>query len=173
MTQIEIRASEEFCTIFSDFFRLYDEDLDVQCVHIQDTEGGECVFDGRARAFTFPVYLGAFQDFIEDVLQQKENPPVLSFGSAFLSVHDALFTKADGKIANLTEKECAVLVYLHRRKGEPVSRDELLHAVWDYAEGVETHTLETHIYRLRQKIETDPSTPVVLLTADDGGYRVE
>lgn len=71
----------------------------------------------------------------------------------------------------LTEKEKNILVYLARHKTDVIGRQALLDEVWGYAETVETHTLETHIYRLRQKIEVDPTDPKVLLT-DDQGYRL-
>ncbi len=72
----------------------------------------------------------------------------------------------------LTEKEVAVIDYLYSYSHRTVSRKELLTAVWDYAESVETHTLETHIYRLRQKIEVDPSAPRILCT-DENGYTLK
>lgn len=71
----------------------------------------------------------------------------------------------------LTEKEAEILCCLARAGGGFVSRRELLTDVWGYVEGVETHTIETHIYRLRQKIETDPASPLLLLT-DEQGYRL-
>ena len=76
----------------------------------------------------------------------------------------------DKKI-RLTEKETAILKYLYRAGNKPVSRDTLLGEVWGYNSGVTTHTLETHIYRLRQKIEEDPSHAQILLT-EQGGYRL-
>ncbi|WP_370336062.1 winged helix-turn-helix domain-containing protein [Parvularcula marina] len=71
----------------------------------------------------------------------------------------------------LTDKEAAILRYLYRAGTRPVSREELLGEVWGYQSGITTHTLETHIYRLRQKIEPDPSEAKLLITVE-GGYRL-
>jgi DNA-binding response OmpR family regulator len=72
----------------------------------------------------------------------------------------------------LTDKEGAILKYLYRAGGRPVPRAVLLDEVWGYNSGVATHTLETHIYRLRQKIEADPSNARLLLT-EGGGYKLD
>jgi DNA-binding response OmpR family regulator len=76
-----------------------------------------------------------------------------------------------GKKTRLTEKETAILRYLYRAGKTPVPRDQLLTEVWGYNSGVTTHTLETHIYRLRQKIEKDPSNATLLVT-EGGGYKL-
>lgn len=81
-----------------------------------------------------------------------------------------LVTDADKKI-RLTEKETSILKYLYRAGGRPVTRDVLLDEVWGYNSGVTTHTLETHVYRLRQKIEPDPANAAILVT-EGGGYRL-
>ena len=75
------------------------------------------------------------------------------------------------KKIRLTEKETNILKYLYRAGAQAVSREELLAEVWGYNAGVTTHTLETHIYRLRQKIEPDPTQARLLLT-EAGGYRL-
>ncbi len=72
----------------------------------------------------------------------------------------------------LTEKEAAILKYLYRAGGQPVGRQVLLNEVWGYNSAVTTHTLETHVYRLRQKIEPDPSNAQLLVT-EGGGYRLD
>jgi DNA-binding response OmpR family regulator len=72
----------------------------------------------------------------------------------------------------LTEKETNILKYLYRAGSKAVSREELLTEVWGYNAGVTTHTLETHVYRLRQKIEPDPAQARLLLT-EAGGYRLQ
>jgi DNA-binding response OmpR family regulator len=76
------------------------------------------------------------------------------------------------KKIRLTEKETNILKYLYRNGAKPVGRDELLREVWGYNSGVTTHTLETHVYRLRQKIEPDAQSPRLLLT-ETGGYRLQ
>ncbi|MBW7835116.1 MAG: response regulator transcription factor [Sphingomonadales bacterium] len=78
---------------------------------------------------------------------------------------------AAGKKVWLTDKETAILKYLKRAQGRAVSREVLLDEVWGYNAGVTTHTLETHIYRLRQKIEKNPSDAQLLVT-ESGGYKL-
>jgi DNA-binding response OmpR family regulator len=76
-----------------------------------------------------------------------------------------------GKKLRLTDKEASILKYLYRAGSKPVSREELLAEVWGYNAAVTTHTLETHIYRLRQKIEPEPANSRLLIT-EAGGYRL-
>jgi DNA-binding response OmpR family regulator len=75
------------------------------------------------------------------------------------------------KKVRLTEKETAILKYLYRAGDKIIGRDTLLNEVWGYNAGVTTHTLETHVYRLRQKIEGDPANARILVT-EPGGYRL-
>jgi len=82
-----------------------------------------------------------------------------------------LVDEADKKI-RLTDKETAILRYLYRSGEKPVGREELLREVWGYNSNVTTHTLETHIYRLRQKIEPEAQSPKLLIT-ETGGYRLQ
>ena len=78
---------------------------------------------------------------------------------------------ARGTRLRLTEKEAAILRYLHRADQQPVPRETLLKNVWGYNANVTTHTLETHIYRLRQKIEDNPAEAQLLVT-EAGGYKL-
>jgi DNA-binding response OmpR family regulator len=80
-----------------------------------------------------------------------------------------LIDPAEKKI-RLTEKETNILKFLYR-SGDTVARETLLHEVWGYNPAVTTHTLETHIYRLRQKIENNPGQAQILVT-ESGGYRL-
>ncbi len=75
------------------------------------------------------------------------------------------------KRVRLTEKETSTLKYLCRSGSSVVGRETLLAEVWGYSAGVTTHTVETHMYRLRQKIESDPSDPKILMTKP-GGYQL-
>ena len=78
---------------------------------------------------------------------------------------------AKNRRIRLTDKESAILKFLYRSDARAVGRDILLHEVWGYNAAVTTHTLETHIYRLRQKLEANPASPALLLT-EHGGYRL-
>src|SRR4051812_30311802 len=82
-----------------------------------------------------------------------------------------LLEPARNRKVRLTDKESSILKYLYRAGGKPVPRQVLLNEVWGYNSAVTTHTLETHIYRLRQKIEPDPSHARLLLT-EGGGYKL-
>ena len=78
----------------------------------------------------------------------------------------------DNNEIRLTEKETDILQFLYHTTEDVVPRDVLLQEVWGYNSSVTTHTLETHIYRLRQKIERNPSVAELLVT-ESGGYRLE
>jgi DNA-binding response OmpR family regulator len=82
-----------------------------------------------------------------------------------------LIDDAKRRKVRLTEKETAILKYLYRAGEKTIGRAILLNEVWGYNSGVTTHTLETHVYRLRQKIERDPAKAEILVT-EPGGYRL-
>lgn len=81
------------------------------------------------------------------------------------------FTSDDGSVRRLTEKEAAVVRLLMAAGEAGATREELLNAVWDYRAQVDTHTIETHIYRLRRKLESNPMSPQRILTTPRG-YRL-
>jgi DNA-binding response OmpR family regulator len=103
---------------------------------------------------------------VHDVSEDAE----LTIGRFRFRPGDRLLIKRDGSRIRLTGKEGAVLKYLFRADG-PVTRTELLQRVWGYNASATTHTVETHIYRLRQKLEVDPARLRMLLN-EDGGYRL-
>lgn len=78
----------------------------------------------------------------------------------------------NGEVIKLTEKEVAIIKYLYKAKDKIVSKNELLQEVWGYSPEVTTHTIETHIYRLRQKVEHEDTSAQIILTSD-GGYQLK
>ena len=106
------------------------------------------------------------------ILHEKSEDAVLSIGPyTFKPSAKMLIEDATEKKVRLTEKETSILKFLYRAGDKVVGRDTLLGEVWGYNAGVTTHTLETHVYRLRQKIELNPSNAEILVT-EPGGYRL-
>lgn len=125
--------------------------------------------DYVTKPFKFAVLLARIRAHLRSHEQNED--AVFRIGPyEFRPAVKMLVTDADKKI-RLTEKEASILKFLYRAGGKPVTRDVLLDEVWGYNSGVTTHTLETHVYRLRQKIEPDPSAATLLLT-EAGGYRL-
>jgi DNA-binding response OmpR family regulator len=122
---------------------------------------------------TKPFKLAVLLARIRAQLRQHEQSEdaVFAIGPYSFRPASKLLVSANGKKIRLTEKETSILKYLYRAGDRVVTRDVLLHEVWGYNAGVTTHTLETHIYRLRQKIEEDPSQSEILIT-ETGGYRL-
>lgn len=125
--------------------------------------------DYVSKPFKFPVLLARIRAQLRQHEQSEDAVFVLG-PYTFKPAMKMLITEEDRKI-RLTEKETNILKFLYRSTDGVVARDVLLHEVWGYNAGVTTHTLETHIYRLRQKIEPDPSNARLLVT-ESGGYRL-
>jgi len=105
-------------------------------------------------------------------LFETSEEAVLSFGPyTFRPSRKLLQDAAKNRRIRLTDKEAAILKFLYRSDARTVDRQILLHEVWGFNPAVTTHTLETHIYRLRQKIEANPANPSLLVT-EHGGYRL-
>lgn len=83
-----------------------------------------------------------------------------------------ILNQRNNEIIKLTEKEVAIIKYLYKAKDKIVSKNELLQEVWGYSPEVTTHTIETHIYRLRQKVEHEDVSAQIILTSD-GGYQLK
>ena len=126
--------------------------------------------DYVTKPYRFAVLLARIRAHLRSVEQSEE--AVFRIGPYQFRPAQKSLTDAAGKRIRLTDKETAILKYLLRAKGASVGREELLTEVWGYNAGVTTHTLETHIYRLRQKIEPAKGQARLLLT-DGGGYRLE
>lgn len=125
--------------------------------------------DYVTKPFRFAVLLAR----IRAQLRQHENSEDATFtvGRFTFKPASKLLADEQGGKVRLTEKETSILRFLYRSGDKPVSREVLLHEVWGYNSGVTTHTLETHIYRLRQKIEQNPSNAELLIT-EAGGYKL-
>ena len=176
-------------------------DLVILDVGLPDMDGREACKVMRRNGLKAPVIMLTAQESDADMILGLDSgandyvPKPFRFGvllariRAHLRQHeqseDAVFTVGpysfrpstkslvgeDQAKIRLTEKETSILKYLFRAGEQVVSRDILLHEVWGYNTGVTTHTLETHIYRLRQKIEKDPSNAQILVT-ETGGYKL-
>ena len=123
---------------------------------------------------TKPFKLGVLLARLRAHIRQHErsDDAVFSIGPyTFQPANKLLVRDADQRKVRLTDKETAILKYLFRAGDKPVARDKLLDEVWGYNAAVTTHTLETHVYRLRQKIEADPSSAKILVT-EPGGYKL-
>jgi DNA-binding response OmpR family regulator len=176
-------------------------DLAVMDVGLPDMDGRQALRRMREEGFRSPVILLTAQDSTEDTvagLEAGANDYVTKpFKFAVLvariraqlrqhaASEDAVFRIGPytfrpgakllvgerGSKLKLTEKETAILRFLYRADRKVVARDVLLSEVWGYNAQVTTHTLETHIYRLRQKIESNPSAARLLVT-EPGGYKL-
>jgi DNA-binding response OmpR family regulator len=154
-------------------------DLVIMDVGLPDVDGREAVRillglesganDYITKPFRFAVLLAR----IRAQLRQHEasEDAVFAIGPYTFRPSSKLLLSPKGSKVRLTEKETAILRFLYRAGQKPVSRETLLQEVWGYNSGVTTHTLETHIYRLRQKVEKDAAAPAILVT-EAGGYKL-
>ncbi len=125
--------------------------------------------DYVTKPFKFPVLLARIRAQLRQHEQSED--VIFQLGPYVFKPSMKLLLAEDQSKIRLTEKETNILKFLYRSTDGVVARDVLLHEVWGYNAGVTTHTLETHIYRLRQKIEPDPSNACLLVT-ESGGYRL-
>jgi len=176
-------------------------DLVIMDVGLPDVDGRDAVSKLRAEGFKRPIIMLTGRDSDADTILGLDSGAndyiVKPFRFAILLArirvqmrqHEAseeaefqigpyvfrpamkLLVDPKGSKLRLTEKEVAILRFLHRAERQAVPRDTLLKEVWGYNANVTTHTLETHIYRLRQKIEDNP-TEAQLLVTDGGGYKL-
>ena len=176
-------------------------DLAVMDVGLPDMDGREAVREMRRNGFRGPIIMLTAQDSEEDTVESLEagandyvTKPfkfaiLLARIRAHLRSHEAsedaifqigpytfrpgakLLVAETGSKLKLTEKETAILRFLYRAGRAVVGRETLLAEVWGYNAQVTTHTLETHIYRLRQKIEPNPAVAAILVT-EGGGYKL-
>ena len=121
------------------------------------------------KPFRYPVLLKSIETQLHK-FKKSENTKY-SIGNYIFKPKSKILESNKKRSIRLTEKENNILKFLYKHIGNIVSRETLLHEVWGYNSKVTTHTLETHIYRLRQKIEDDPSEACFLIT-ETGGYKL-
>jgi DNA-binding response OmpR family regulator len=158
-------------------------DLVLLDVGLPDLDGREACKLLRRGGFKGPVVMLTAQASDADTIlglariraqlrqHEQSEDAVFPIGPYSFRPAAKLLVDSAGSKIRLTEKETSILKYLYRAGERVVTRDVLLHEVWGYNAGVTTHTLETHIYRLRQKIEKDPSQAELLIT-ETGGYKL-
>jgi len=152
----------------------------VKCPILLLTERDEIsstVFGQDARAsdyiikpFKFPILLARMN--IQLRMYEKSYDSAFTLGPYTFHPAMKILKTHDNNEIQLTEKETDILKFLYHTVEDVVPRDILLHEVWGYNNSVTTHTLETHIYRLRQKIERNPGAAELLVT-ETGGYRLK
>jgi DNA-binding response OmpR family regulator len=152
-------------------------DLIIMDVGLPDLDGREAVKQMRRDGYRRPIIMLTAHDTDADAVSGLDSGANDYVGKPF-QVGPYTFRPTSKNLVDpqgvklrLTEKEAAILRYLHRAEQQPVARETLLKHVWGYNANVTTHTLETHIYRLRQKIENNPAEAQLLVT-EGGGYKL-
>jgi DNA-binding response OmpR family regulator len=125
--------------------------------------------DYITKPFRFTILLARVRAQLR--AHEQSEDIVLRVGPYAFHPAGRLLVDAKGRRLRLTDKEASILKYLYRAGDKSITREELLAEVWGYNAGVTTHTLETHVYRLRQKIESEPGHARLLIT-EAGGYRL-
>ena len=146
---------------------LLDSDDEAGVVREPDSGANDCV----AKPFRLAELLARLRAQLR-IFENSEDAVFTIGPYMFRPMAKTLQEPAKNKRIRLTEKEAAILKYLYRAGATAVPRQVLLNEVWGYNANVTTHTLETHIYRLRQKIEPDPGAARLLIT-EGGGYRLD
>ncbi len=155
-------------------------DLVIMDVGLPDVDGREAVRILRKSGFLAPIIMLTGHNTDTDVIlgfESGANDYVVKpfqFAVLLARIRVQLRQHEASEDAVFTIGPCTFRPrsrQLYRAGQRSVSREVLLQEVWGYNSFVSTHTLETHIYRLRQKIETDVSNPSVLVT-EGGGYKL-
>ena len=114
---------------------------------------------------SFPIHFSAVVALLKNLPYSQE----ICFAHFSLNLREKCLTNKKKQTTQLiTEKECQLLRFFHQNKGVELSKESILKEIWGYHPETQTHTLETHIYRLRQKLEEDPNAPQVLLNCKEG-----
>jgi two-component system alkaline phosphatase synthesis response regulator PhoP len=127
--------------------------------------------DYQIKPFEPPELLARIEALLRRVKKEKLAPVArFEFGNVEVDF-EKLEVRKNGAEVSLAGKELELLRYLIDRRGKPVSRDELLEAVWEYQPGVSSRTVDVHVAWLRQKLEDAPQNPRHIQTVRGVGYR--
>ena len=131
--------------------------------------------DIGAEVIMKPLVLSSLLDSLKSGIHMFENSEegYLRFNQYELRpLAKKILNERNGDVTKLTEKEVSIIKYLYKAGSKIISKNELLQEVWGYSPDVTTHTIETHIYRLRQKVEQENTDAQLILTSD-GGYQLK
>ena len=137
---------------------------------------GETLEDaGVSQVIEKPFFLSGFLDTLKSSIHVFENSAegALEFNQYILyPIRKEILNLRNNELIKLTEKEVSIIKYLYKNKDKIISKSDLMKEVWGYALDATTHTVETHIYRLRQKVEHEDETAQLILTSE-GGYQLK
>ena len=130
---------------------------------------------GVSQVIEKPFFLSSFLDSLKASIHLFENSDegVLEFNQYILyPIRKEILNLRSSEVIKLTEKEVSIIKHLYKNKGKIISKNDLMKEVWGYAADATTHTVETHIYRLRQKVEHENTEAQLILTSE-GGYQLK
>ncbi len=152
--------------VSSPILMLTDRESDADVILALDTGANDCI----TKSTRMGVFLARLRAHLRQY-SQSGDPDLRIQHYLFRPSARLLTTSAGRKKISLTGKETILLKYLYRMHSKTIPREQLLSDVWEYSPDVTTHTVETHVWRLRKKIERDPDYPEILIT-EAGGYRL-
>lgn len=122
-----------------------------------------------------PFLLSSFLDVVKasrNIFENSADGNIKFHNYILYPSRKEIYNRQDKTTTKLTEREVSVIKYLYKNEGKVVSKNDLMQEVWEYSADVATHTVETHIYRLRQKVENDNPQNQFIITSD-GGYQLK
>lgn len=146
----------------------------IPIIYFQSSDNKALPFTATDIVITKPFVLDRFLDLLKSSINIFDNSLDGSFffgDYELLPLKKEIINQKTKEITKVTEKEVAILKYLYKAQERIVSKNELLKEVWGYSPESTTHTIETHIYRLRNKVEKDVNSKPVIIT-EDGGYKI-
>ena len=151
---------------------LLQKGLKAPLIFLSSAEGSD---NSKVCNISKPFSLSLFLDNLKASINKFENSAegVLEFNRYVLyPIRKEILNLRNNETTKLTEKEVSIIKYLYKNKDKIVGKQDLMQEVWGYVADVATHTVETHIYRLRQKVEHDNPSAQLILTSD-GGYQLK